>query len=79
MVRRAGWRTRLSWRRSWRRRGRPARRSGCRGTPTTWFAEGRATNVGEWADAGATWWIESDWETTVDAVRDRIAAGPPSV
>ncbi|GAB2977839.1 LLM class flavin-dependent oxidoreductase [Saccharothrix stipae] len=41
-------------------------------------AEGKATDVGEWADAGATWWIESDWETTVDAMRDRIAAGPPS-
>ncbi|MBB5959385.1 alkanesulfonate monooxygenase SsuD/methylene tetrahydromethanopterin reductase-like flavin-dependent oxidoreductase (luciferase family) [Saccharothrix tamanrassetensis] len=34
-------------------------------------------DVGEWAAAGATWWIESDWETTPDAVRDRIAAGPP--
>ncbi|WP_274523057.1 hypothetical protein [Saccharothrix sp. ALI-22-I] len=43
------------------------------------IAEGVATSVGEWADAGATWWIESDWDTTVDAVRDRIAAGPPSV
>ncbi|MBB5800635.1 alkanesulfonate monooxygenase SsuD/methylene tetrahydromethanopterin reductase-like flavin-dependent oxidoreductase (luciferase family) [Saccharothrix ecbatanensis] len=42
------------------------------------IAEGMATDVREWADAGATWWIESDWETTVDAVRDRITAGPPS-
>ena len=41
-------------------------------------AEGRATDVREWADAGATWWTESDWETTVDAVRARITAGPPS-
>lgn len=31
-----------------------------------------------WAEAGATWWIEADWEQgTVDAVRRRIAAGPP--
>ncbi len=42
------------------------------------IAEGTATNVREWADAGATWWIESDWETTVDSVRDRITTGPPS-
>jgi alkanesulfonate monooxygenase SsuD/methylene tetrahydromethanopterin reductase-like flavin-dependent oxidoreductase (luciferase family) len=28
--------------------------------------------------AGATWWIESDWSGgTVDALRARIAAGPP--
>jgi alkanesulfonate monooxygenase SsuD/methylene tetrahydromethanopterin reductase-like flavin-dependent oxidoreductase (luciferase family) len=30
------------------------------------------------AAAGATWWIESDWSApTVDALRARIAAGPP--
>ena len=31
------------------------------------------------AEAGATWWIESMWETPggVDAVRARIAQGPP--
>lgn len=30
------------------------------------------------ADAGATWWIESDWSAaTVDGLRARIAAGPP--
>jgi alkanesulfonate monooxygenase SsuD/methylene tetrahydromethanopterin reductase-like flavin-dependent oxidoreductase (luciferase family) len=30
------------------------------------------------ADAGATWWIEADWESaSVDAMRKRIAAGPP--
>jgi alkanesulfonate monooxygenase SsuD/methylene tetrahydromethanopterin reductase-like flavin-dependent oxidoreductase (luciferase family) len=28
--------------------------------------------------AGATWWIESDWAaTTEDALRTRVAAGPP--
>jgi alkanesulfonate monooxygenase SsuD/methylene tetrahydromethanopterin reductase-like flavin-dependent oxidoreductase (luciferase family) len=28
--------------------------------------------------AGATWWMEQDWEdTSVDALRARIAAGPP--
>lgn len=30
------------------------------------------------ADAGATWWIEADWsEPTIEALRARIAAGPP--
>jgi hypothetical protein len=30
------------------------------------------------AEAGATWWIESDWSTfDVGAMRARIAAGPP--
>ena len=28
--------------------------------------------------AGATWWIESDWEGgTVESIRRRIEAGPP--
>jgi alkanesulfonate monooxygenase SsuD/methylene tetrahydromethanopterin reductase-like flavin-dependent oxidoreductase (luciferase family) len=33
------------------------------------------------AEAGATWWIESMWDVPggVDAVRERIAAGPPRV
>ena len=31
-----------------------------------------------WADAGATWWIESNWESfDVAAMRRRIEAGPP--
>ena len=30
------------------------------------------------ADAGATWWTESDWSgATVDSLRARIAGGPP--
>ena len=36
--------------------------------------------VREWADAGATWWVESDWSGGEDAVqrhRTRIDAGPP--
>jgi alkanesulfonate monooxygenase SsuD/methylene tetrahydromethanopterin reductase-like flavin-dependent oxidoreductase (luciferase family) len=39
----------------------------------------RAWSIVEpWADAGATWWIEADWEHgTVDAIRRRIQAGPP--
>ena len=32
------------------------------------------------ADAGATWWMEADWSgATVDSLRRRIAAGPPTV
>ncbi|HWO63319.1 MAG TPA: LLM class flavin-dependent oxidoreductase [Umezawaea sp.] len=34
--------------------------------------------VREWEDAGATWWVESNWDTTPEAVRQRITAGPPS-
>jgi hypothetical protein len=30
------------------------------------------------ADAGATWWIESDWTgSTVRSLQQRIAVGPP--
>jgi alkanesulfonate monooxygenase SsuD/methylene tetrahydromethanopterin reductase-like flavin-dependent oxidoreductase (luciferase family) len=32
------------------------------------------------AEAGATWWVESDWkDATVESLRRRIAAGPPVV
>jgi alkanesulfonate monooxygenase SsuD/methylene tetrahydromethanopterin reductase-like flavin-dependent oxidoreductase (luciferase family) len=35
--------------------------------------------VGPMREAGATWWIESDWTgATVDSLRRRIAAGPPA-
>jgi alkanesulfonate monooxygenase SsuD/methylene tetrahydromethanopterin reductase-like flavin-dependent oxidoreductase (luciferase family) len=38
------------------------------------------TAVRPYADAGATWWIEGDWDSpTVDSVRQRIDAGPPLV
>lgn len=36
--------------------------------------------VRSWVDAGATWWVESDWSMGEDAVqrhRARIDAGPP--
>ncbi len=36
--------------------------------------------VREWVDAGATWWVESDWSMGEDAVARhlaRIEAGPP--
>lgn len=40
--------------------------------------DGDAEAVQDLADAGATWWIESDWTgATVQSLRRRIAAGPP--
>jgi alkanesulfonate monooxygenase SsuD/methylene tetrahydromethanopterin reductase-like flavin-dependent oxidoreductase (luciferase family) len=34
--------------------------------------------VRPFAEAGATWWIDADWEApTIDALRRRIAVGPP--
>jgi alkanesulfonate monooxygenase SsuD/methylene tetrahydromethanopterin reductase-like flavin-dependent oxidoreductase (luciferase family) len=34
--------------------------------------------IGPLAEAGATWWIESDWAgATVDSLRRRIGGGPP--
>jgi hypothetical protein len=44
---------------------------------------GRAgdATVAQWADAGATFWVESDWSMGDDAVakhRQRIDAGPPA-
>lgn len=39
---------------------------------------GAAREVRTWADAGATWWIESDWNNfDIEIARRRIAAGPP--
>lgn len=42
-----------------------------------------AAEVKAWADAGATWWLETNWQMPhhspqrMREVRDRIAAGPP--
>lgn len=36
-----------------------------------------AATVRPFADAGATWWIESDWGASPAKVRRRIDAGPP--
>jgi hypothetical protein len=41
-------------------------------------AAAAAATVAEYEAAGATWWIESDWDSmSVDALRARIQAGPP--
>lgn len=43
-------------------------------------AAGASAVVRPWAKAGATWWIDADWQTaTVDSVRRRIEAGPPRI
>lgn len=40
---------------------------------------GDVARVAALAGAGATWWIESDWNAaSVEAMRARIAAGPPA-
>lgn len=46
--------------------------------------EAGAKQVREWADAGATWWLEADWDSMdPDAVREaserRLKAGPPRI
>jgi alkanesulfonate monooxygenase SsuD/methylene tetrahydromethanopterin reductase-like flavin-dependent oxidoreductase (luciferase family) len=48
-------------------------------TPADDPAAAQAT-VESFAEAGATWWIEVDWEkTTLDSLRRRVAAGPPTL
>ena len=32
-----------------------------------------------WIEAGATWWIESAWETPESQLRERIRQGPPAL
>lgn len=38
-----------------------------------------AEAVRPWQEAGATWWIESDWNADIAAARRRIQAGPPAL
>ena len=47
-------------------------------------ADAASSIVQPWADAGCTWWLETNWEMPhhvserMDQVRQRIAAGPPT-
>jgi alkanesulfonate monooxygenase SsuD/methylene tetrahydromethanopterin reductase-like flavin-dependent oxidoreductase (luciferase family) len=47
--------------------------------------EAAVRQVTPWADAGATWWLETRWEMPhnsperMQQVRERISAGPPSI
>ncbi len=38
---------------------------------------GAADTVRPFREAGATWWIDADWEHGLEHVRRRVAAGPP--
>jgi len=61
-------------RRSWRDDGFEVVAQGSTSADPTAAAEA----VRPWADAGATWWIDADWEgATVASQRRRIDAGPP--
>jgi hypothetical protein len=47
-------------------------------------AAAASAHVRPWADAGATWWLETRWEMPhnsderMEQIRDRLAAGPPT-
>jgi len=48
------------------------------GTTSPDDPDAASAEVRRWGEAGATWWIESDWETFDPAdARRRIEAGPP--
>ncbi|WP_460944463.1 LLM class flavin-dependent oxidoreductase [Okibacterium endophyticum] len=53
------------------------------GTTTGTDAAADAERVRPWADAGATWWLESDWSMPAERVeayaRARVQAGPPQL
>ncbi len=48
-------------------------------------ADAAAAIVRSWADAGCTWWLETEWELPhhvperMQQIRERIAAGPPAL
>lgn len=39
----------------------------------------RRNKLQEWADAGATWWVEGLWGATEEQTAARISQGPPRV
>jgi hypothetical protein len=57
-------------------------------TPFDYVAEGKTgtldpheakDKINEWAEAGATWWIEGLWETTEEQASARLRQGPPGL
>ena len=55
-------------------------------TPFDYVAEGKTADLGashaketlhEWADAGATWWVEGLWEASYEEASRRLEQGPP--
>ena len=55
----------------------------CEGTTPAGDPAAGTELVRPWREAGATWWIESDWSVAREAVRDyaeeRLRAGPPRI
>ena len=53
------------------------------GTTAGLDAEADAAVVRPWAEAGATWWLDTDWSVPAERVeqyaRDRLVAGPPAI
>jgi hypothetical protein len=50
------------------------------GDPRTVAGPAAEVEAASMADAGATWWIEADWQgASVDSLRRRIEAGPPRI
>jgi hypothetical protein len=56
-------------------------------TPFDFVAEGKTGDLEpsqvkekilEWAEAGATWWVEGLWEATPEQASMRLHQGPPS-
>lgn len=67
-------------------------RLGLADAPFDWVQEGTtagvdpaadAAAVRPWAEAGATWWLDTDWSVPAERIteyaRERVAAGPPRV
>jgi alkanesulfonate monooxygenase SsuD/methylene tetrahydromethanopterin reductase-like flavin-dependent oxidoreductase (luciferase family) len=49
------------------------------GTTSATDRKAAAADVARWAEGGATWWVESDWDNLeIEPMRRRIEAGPPS-
>lgn len=57
------------------------------GTLVDWVSSGhigglsrahQADTIGAWVEAGATWWIETLWETAATEAAERIRQGPPA-
>ncbi len=72
--------------------GAERERLGLADEPFDWVQEGTtagfdpvadAAVVRPWAEAGATWWLDTDWSVSADRIeqysRERVAAGPPRV
>jgi hypothetical protein len=57
-------------------------------TPFDYVTEGKtgdlepaqaAEKLQQWAEAGATWWVESLWDATAEQAERRLKLGPPAL